>query len=279
MFSLVNIELYKIFKKWRTYIGFIAIGILVPIIHIAMLFEGKNTIDFMTQNIQQSFVFVGNLLNGYFLSYIILTSLAIHIPFLIALVAGDLLAGEATAGTYRLLLTRPISRTQVVTAKFLAGVIYTNLLILWLAFMSLVVGIIIFGTGELLVISSQTVLIFEKSDILWRFICAYAFASLGMTVIASLAFLFSSLVENAIGPIVSTMAVIIVFLIISAIQIDFFQTIKPYLFTNYILSWRLLFDNPVNVTEILKAVLILMAHIVVFYSLTLYLFKRKDILT
>ncbi len=279
MISLVNIELYKIFKKWRTYIGFIAIGILVPIIHIAMLFEGKNTIDFMTQNIQQSFVFVGNLLNGYFLSYIILTSLAVHIPFLIALVAGDLLAGEATAGTYRLLLTRPISRTQIVTAKFLAAVIYTNLLILWLAFMSLVVGIIIFGTGELLVISSQTIIIFEKSDILWRFICSYAFASLGMTVIASLAFLFSSLVENAIGPIVSTMAVIIVFLIISAIQIDFFQTIKPYLFTNYILSWRLLFDNPVNVNEILKAVLILMAHIVVFYSLTLYLFKRKDILT
>lgn len=279
MISLVNIELYKIFKKWRTYIGFIAIGILVPIIHIAMLFEGKNTIDFMTQNIQQSFVFVGNLLNGYFLSYIILTSLAVHIPFLIALVAGDLLAGEATAGTYRLLLTRPISRTQIVTAKFLAAVIYTNLLILWLAFMSLVVGIIIFGTGELLVISSQTIIIFEKSDILWRFICAYAFASLGMTVIASLAFLFSSLVENAIGPIVSTMAVIIVFLIISAIQIDFFQTIKPYLFTNYILSWRLLFNNPVNVNEILKAVLILIAHIVVFYSLTLYLFKRKDILT
>lgn len=279
MISLVNIELYKIFKKWRTYIGFIAIGILVPIIHIAMLFEGKNTIDFMTQNIQQSFVFVGNLLNGYFLSYIILTSLAVHIPFLIALVAGDLLAGEATAGTYRLLLTRPISRTQIVTAKFLAAVIYTNLLILWLAFMSLVVGIIIFGTGELLVISSQTIIIFEKSDILWRFICAYAFASLGMTVIASLAFLFSSLVENAIGPIVSTMAVIIVFLIISAIQIDFFQTIKPYLFTNYILSWRLLFNNPVNVNEILKAVLILIAHIVVFYSLTLYLFKHKDILT
>lgn len=279
MITLVRIELYKIFKKWRTYIGFIAIGVLVPIIHIAMLFEGSNTIDFMTRNIQQSFVFVGNLLNGYFLSYIILTSLAVHIPFLIALVTGDLLAGEATAGTYRLLITRPISRTQIVTAKFIAGIIYTNLLVLWLAFMSLVIGIIIFGTGELLVISSQTIIIFEKSDILWRFICAYAFASLGMSVVASLAMLFSSLVENSIGPIVSTMAVIIVFIILSAINIDFFQTIKPYLFTNYILSWRLLFDDPVNFSEVFKAVAILFAHIVFFFALTLYLFKRKDILT
>jgi len=279
MITLVRIELYKIFKKWRTYIGFIAIGVLVPIIHIAMLFEGSNTIDFMTRNIQQSFVFVGNLLNGYFLSYIILTSLTVHIPFLIALVAGDLLAGEATAGTYRLLITRPISRTQIVTAKFIAGIIYTNMLVLWLAFMSLVIGIIIFGTGELLVISSQTIIIFEKSDILWRFICAYAFASLGMSVVASLALLFSSLVENSIGPIVSTMAVIIVFIILSAINIDFFQTIKPYLFTNYILSWRLLFDDSVNFSEVFKAVAILLAHIVFFYTLTLYLFKRKDILT
>ncbi len=279
MISLIRIELYKIFKKWRTYIGFIAIGLLVSIIHTAMIFEGKHTIDFMTQGLQQSFVFVGNLLNGYFLSYIILNSLAIHIPFLIALVAGDLLAGEATAGTYRLLLTRPVSRTQIITAKFFAAIIYTNLLILWLAFMSLIVGIIIFGTGELLVLTGPTIIIFEKSDILWRFICAYAFASLGMSVIASLAFLFSSLVENAIGPIVSTMAVIIIFLIISAIQVSFFQDIKPYLFTNYILSWRYIFDKPIDTAEMLKSVLVLLSHIVVFYSVTLILFKRKDILS
>ena len=279
MITLVKIELYKIFKKWRTYIGFIAIGVLVSILHIAMIFQGSNTIDFMTQSIRDSFVFVGSLLNGYFLSYLILNSLVIHIPFLIALVAGDLLAGEATAGTYRLLLTRPVSRTQVVTAKFFAAIIYTNLLILWLAFMSMVIGIIIFGTGELLVLGSQAIIIFEKTDVIWRFLCAYAFASLGMSVIAALAFLFSSLVENAIGPIVTTMAVIIVFLIISNIQIDFFQAIKPYLFTNYILSWRLFFDDPIDVSEILKAAAILLGHILFFYSLTLYLFKRKDILT
>jgi ABC-2 type transport system permease protein len=67
MLTLIQIELYKIFKKWRTYIGFIAIGVLVPIIHTAMLFEGSNTLNFMTRNIQESFVFVGNLLNMQFL--------------------------------------------------------------------------------------------------------------------------------------------------------------------------------------------------------------------
>lgn len=279
MITLVNIELYKIFKKWRTYIGFIAIGILVPIIHIAMVFEGKDTINFMTRNIQQSFVFVGNLLNTYLISYIVLTSLTVHIPFLITLVAGDLLAGEATAGTYRLLLTRPVTREKFVTAKFIAGVVYTNLLIFWLALMSLVVGYFIFGVGELLIIRGDMVIIFEQKDVLWRFLLAYGFASLGMTVVASLAYLFSSLVENAIGPIVSTMAVIIVFVIISAINVDLLQSIRPYLFTNYISSWQLFFDDPIDMQEILKSAGVLVLHIILFFGATLLIFKRKDILT
>lgn len=279
MITLVNIELYKIFKKWRTYIGFIAIGILVPIIHIAMVFEGKNTIDFMTRNIQQSFVFVGNLLNTYLISYIVLTSLTVHIPFLITLVAGDLLAGEATAGTYRLMLARPVTREKFVAAKFIAGVIYTNLLILWLALMSLVVGYFIFGVGELLIIRGDMIIIFEQKDVLWRFLCAYGFASLGMTVVASLAYLFSSLVENAIGPIVSTMAVIIVFVILSAINVDLLQAIRPYLFTNYISSWQLFFDDPIDIPEILKSIGVLALHIVLFFGASLIIFKKKDILT
>jgi ABC-2 type transport system permease protein len=279
MLTLVNIELYKIFRKWRTYIGFIAIAVLVPIIELAMLAEGERSLDFMTRNLQQSFVFVGNLLNGYLISYIILNSLVIHIPFLIALVAGDLLAGEATSGTYRLLITRPVSRFNLITAKFFSAVIYTNVLVFWLAIVSLGLGIIIFGVGELIVVKNSSIIIFAKYDILWRFILGYGIASLSMMVVASLAFLLSSLVENAIGPIVTTMAIIIAFIIISAIDIEIFQKIKPFLFTNYMNSWRMLFDDPVDIHKILESVVVLAGHIAVFFGVTVYIFHKKDILT
>ena len=279
MLTVINIELYKIFRKWRTYIGFMAIGTLVPIIQIAMMFEGERSLDFMTRNLQQSFIFVGNLLNGYLVSYIILNMLVIHIPFLVTLVAGDLLAGEATAGTYRLLITRPISRLKLVTAKFIAGVIYTNLLVLFLAVISLGLGYFIFGFGELIVIKSTSVIIFAREDVFWRFILGYGFASLSMLVVTSLAFLFSSLVENAIGPIMTTMAIIIVFVIISAINIEFFQTLRPYMFTTYMNSWRLFFDDPVDYSEILKSMGILAGHVCALFGITVYLFSRKDILT
>jgi ABC-2 type transport system permease protein len=203
----------------------------------------------------------------------------VHIPFLITLVAADLLAGEATAGTYRLLVPRPVSRMKIVTSKFFAGAIYTNFLILWLAIISLGLGFIIFGVGELIVLKSDTVIIFEKSDVLWRFILAYGYASLGMMVVCSLAFLFSSLVENAIGPIISTMAVIIVFIIVSAINIDLFQAIKPYLFTSHILKWREFFNNPVETFKIVESTLILVGHIILFFGLAAFIFRKKDILS
>jgi len=279
IFTLIRIELLKIFRKWRTYIGFIAIGILVPLLHLAMYLEGQKSLEFITRGLRDSFILVGNLLNGYWISYIILNALTIHIPFLITLVAADLLAGEATAGTYRILVTRPVSRMQIVASKFFAGMIYTGSLILFLAFMSLVVGLIIFGSGELIVTGNQSIIIFEKSDILWRFLLAYGFAILSMTVVCSLSIFFSSLVENAIGPIVATMAVIIIFIILSAFDVEILREIRPYLFTNYMLDWREFFDDPLNLAEITKSVLVLSGHIIIFFTATSFIFHKKDILS
>ncbi len=193
MIDLVRIELYKIFKKWRTYIGFLAIAVIVLVIEIALLVEGENYLRFLTRNLESIFVFEGNFLNGYLISFIVMGAIGIHIPFLITLVAGDLLAGEATAGTYRMLLTRPITRMQLLSAKVMAGTIYTILMVLFLAVVSLGLGVILFGTGELIVIT-DVLIIFAREDILWRFMIAYGIATLSMMVVTSMAFFFSSLV-------------------------------------------------------------------------------------
>jgi ABC-2 type transport system permease protein len=277
MFNFLLIELYKIFRKWRTYIGFGAIGILIPVIHFSFYISNERG-TFALSRLQDSFVFSGNIFNGYTISYLILFSLFVHIPFLLALVGGDLLAGEATSGTYRLLITRPITRFQIVTAKFLAGVIYTTLLIIWLAIMSLVVGLIFFGQG-VLVVAGEKIIIFAQNDILWRFIAAYGFAVLSMSVIISLSFFLSSLVENAIGPIIATMAIIIIFTILSVLDFDILAAIKPYLFTNYLGGWTEFFRDPIDYSALLKDIFVLTAHIAGFYLITLIIFIKKDILT
>jgi ABC-2 type transport system permease protein len=278
MVTLIGIELSKIFRKWRTYIGFIAIGAIVPIVQIALFYEGDGYINMALRNVKENFVFVGNLMNGYLIGHFILQALYIHIPFLIVLVGGDLLAGEATSGTYRMLITRPISRLSLLTSKYIAGIIYTNMLLLFLAILSVGLSLLIFGDGELLVFRSK-IYIFAADDVLWRFVLAYGFATLSLSTVLGLSFLFSSLVENAIGPIVATMAVIIIFVILSALPIEALSAIKPYLFTNYMAEWRSFFTDPIEYGKIYTAAGVLLAHIVGFYLITLFLFTRKDILS
>lgn len=279
MITLISVELYKIFKKWRTYIGFIAIGLLTVIVQVALYFAGDDYLKGVTHGLSNSFVMVGNLFNGYLIANMVLMGLFIHIPFLVVLVGGDLLAGEATAGSYRMLLIRPASRIKIVSAKFIAGLIYTFLLLVWLGVLSLGGSLLIFGSGELLVFSDGKIVIFAANDIFWRFICAYSYAALSMCTVFAVSFLFSSLVENAIGPIVATMAIIIIFLILSAIPVDFLQNVKPYFFTSHMGNWRSFFGDPIDYKEMFNSALILTAHIAGLYLISAYLFIKKDILS
>ena len=251
---------------------------LVPLIQVALFIDGETYIEFSLQNLKEAFDFQGNLLNGYLACYIILATLYVHIPFLITLVTGDLLAGEAAGGTFRVLLTRPVSRTKLLFAKFISGLIYTAALIFWMALISLLLGIAIMGTGDLIVIKN-TVYIFAEDDVLWRLLAAFGFGLIAMWCVAALSFMFSSFADNSIGPIILTMTVIISFIVISAIDLSLFRVVKPFLFTNYMGSWKLFFESPVNYNKIMLSAGALVAHIILFFGIAWYNFKKKDILT
>ena len=275
---LISTELVKIFRKWRTYIGFMVLAFLVGVVQTAIYFEGPGAVNMANRSFSDSFIMTGNLLNGYFLGHLLLNSLIIHIPFLIVLVGGDLLAGEATHGTYRMLLTRPVSRLNVLIAKFLSGFIYTTIFMVFMFILSIGVSLLIFGSGELIVFKEK-IYIYGINDILWLFIFSYAFAILSMSTIIALSILFSSLVENAIGPIITTMAVLIVSLILSHLNIGFFEKLQPYLFTSYINDWGLLFEDPVDFGAVFKSAGVLLIYILSIFGITSYIFVKKDILS
>jgi ABC-2 type transport system permease protein len=200
------------------------------------------------------------------------------VPLLIVIVTGDLLAGEANAGTFRVVLTRPVSRNQLVTAKFSAGIIYAFITVLSLAILSIGLGILIFGKGDLIVLLGK-LNIFPKDDVLWRFAMAYLFGFLSMTTVASLSIFLSGMSNNSLGPILSTMAIIIIFTLISSLDISLFNIIKPFLFTTYLNTWQSFFSFDINRSEIIKNALVLIGHVVLFYGMTMIYFNRKDILT
>jgi len=279
MWPLLKIELYKIFKKPRTYIAFAAIAAIVVLIQLALYTDGATYLDFVMRSINESFIVEGHMLNGYFVCFTILQTLLVHVPLLIALIAGDAIAGEAAMGTLRLLVSKPVSRTGLLLAKFSAATLYTLSLLLFMAVLALFGSMLLFGTGDMMVFKSSVFLILDKSDVLWRYVGAFGFAALSMTTVAALAFLLSIFAENSIGPIITTMSIVILFTILTTMDIPFFNVLKPYLFTNHMLNWKGFFEQPVDGREVAKSALILVGHIVLFLSIAIFVFRKKDILT
>jgi ABC-2 type transport system permease protein len=278
MIRLIYYELIKTFLKKRTYIGFLLVAVVVPLVEIAMKIEGGRFLQFSLRSLQQDFFFVGNLFNGWFLAHFIMNGLWIHIPLLITFVAGDQLAGEATAGTYRLILVRPVSRTRIFISKFCTTVIYTTVFVGFLAVLSIGLALLLLGRGDLIILT-RGILILPEADVAWRFLLGYVLAAWAMLTIASLALLFSSFVENAIGPIISTMGVNMIFLMITVIPLELFQDVKPYLFTNYLNVWQKIFEDPVPWQTIGNSATVLGAYTIGFAVMAWAIFRRKDILT
>ncbi|TDH22977.1 hypothetical protein EXU57_18090 [Segetibacter sp. 3557_3] len=291
MWKLLQIELFKIFKRPRTYISFAAITALVGIIQFGLKLDGTAYMEFMLRDLSMSFDIEGNILNAYLVCFIILQLLLVHVPLLISLIAGDLISGEANMGTLRLLLTKPISRTEVVFAKFLAATIYTLLLLLWMAILALFVSLLVFGSGDMLNLKSDYIVQLKSNDIMWRYIAAFGFAAIAMITVASLGFLLSMFAENSIGPIVATMSVIVVFTILSTLDIPIFNAIKPYLFTTHMIGWKGFFDVKVNADneaiagtvqnlgKVMQAAGILVLHIIGFLTASILVFRKKDVLS
>ena len=274
--NLIN-EYVKILAKSRSYIGIGALTVLILLIIFAMKADGESILSFATASFEQTLSFSGNILNGNLIAYIVLQMLIVHVPLLIALVTGDLLSGEAAMGTIRMLATKPISRTKIVLSKFIAGSSYVLVIVLWMGFLAVILSGWLFGKGDLIVLNSDGLIILKGADVSWRFMAGFVVAFLALLTVSSLSLCLSAFAENSIGPIVSTMAIIILFTIIGTLDVTIFDSIKPYLFTTHMASWRSFFEDPVDWRSIWESIIILVVHNVLFLLVALWKFNRKDI--
>jgi ABC-2 type transport system permease protein len=297
MWNLLQIELFKISKRPRTYIAFAAIFAIVAIFQFAFKADGQSYMDLVLQSVKDSFELdKSKAINGYFMCYIILNTLLIQVPILVALIAADSISGEANMGTLRLLISKPISRTQLILVKFSAATIFTIFLLLWMAITALFMSLLVFGTDDMLIFrvkgNESLIMQITKDDIMWRYFAAFGYATVALTVIAALSLFLSIFAENSIGPIIATVCIVIVCTIISNISVPIIdRNVKPFLFTSYLVGWKGFFYIATNADgvpikgslenwpAIRKSLFILIGHIVVIVWASVAVFNRKDILS
>jgi|TARA_B110000263_G_C15309206_1_gene512105 ABC-2 type transport system permease protein len=278
MLGLIYNELLVLGGRWRSYIGFIGISILMPLILWGFYQGGEELHKDYVRELGGTFMVVGSILNSFLATYIIMNTLWIHIPFLVTLAAGDSVAADGANGIFRTTLTRPVSRIKILISKLFSTYIYTASLLIFCAFWSLGIGSIILGTGDLIVIDNG-ILILDESQAWIRMAFSFFLAILVMCTISTICFMFSAMVNNAVGPIIGTMFLIIVGYMIIGIPLEIFEKIEPYIFVKYFNVWWDAFKDPIPWGEIGKKLGVLGLYSAVCFGIATFVFLKKDIKT
>jgi ABC-2 type transport system permease protein len=266
---LLGSELHLMFRRWR---NLALLGVLVVLPVVLGIGLRVSTPDGGGGGPNASF-FAQLAGNGVFLSFLALTILlALVLPLVIAVVAGDSIAGEAGLGTLRYLLTVPAGRTRLLSVKYAAVVIFGLAACLLVSAVSLIMGAILFPIGPVTLLSGTTV---SLADGLLRLLWVTLYVAAGMAALAAIGLAISTLTEHPIGAI----AAILVLAVASEVadNVAQFAVIHPYLPTHFWLSFDSLLRAPIDTATLLHGLLSFAVYIVIFGSIAWARFTSADV--
>ena len=268
---LLGSELRLIFRRWRN-LALLGVLVVLPVVLGIGLRVAMPHGDGGGGGPNATF-FVELAGNGVFLAFIALTILlTLVLPLVIAVVAGDSIAGEAGLGTLRYLLTVPAGRTRLLSVKYAAVVIFGLASCLLVSVVSLVMGVILFPVGPVTLLSGTTVSLAEG---LLRLLYVTLYVAAGMAALAAIGVAISTLTEHPIGAI----AAILVLAVASEVadNVAQFAVIHPYLPTHFWLSFDSLLRVPIDGGDLLHGLLSFAVYIVIFCSLAWARFTSADV--
>src|SRR6266540_6981914 len=124
----LNNELVKLFGKKRTYIGFGAFVVVQTV--MLLMFKYTRWQSHFERLLSGNGYLASEYISALTVAVVMLwPQILLLMPLYVTLVGGDLVAKEAEDGTLRMILARPISRFRLLLAKWLAGVIFSAVLV------------------------------------------------------------------------------------------------------------------------------------------------------
>ena len=276
MTRLIRFELIKMMYRPRTYLCLGLMVVLVALIFWGLKTEGDNAVSYVLQSLGKNFVISGNVVNGYFATFIILNTLWIHLPVLIVIITGDLFSSELESGTIRLVLTRPVGRSQLALSKFIAASLFVLIFMLLLALVSLWPALALFGKGDLIVFFNG-VQILEEQDLWWRFLSAFGFAFLGMTAFAVFSVTISFFTRKSMVTILISIGVLVISILLQTFSTSLFTGWNSFLITHHLTQWQLFFYTEIDYTAIMKSLIWLVSFSGVCIMAALIRFNRMRI--
>ena len=211
--------------------------------------------------------------NGVFLTFIGLSTLLVLVlPVVVAVVAGDSVAGEAGYGTLRYLLTVPAGRTRLLAVKYAAIVVFGLAATVIVSAVSLVVGAVLFPIGPVTLLSGTTV---SLAAGLVRLLFVTLYVAAAMAALGAIGLAISTLTEHAIGAIATIAILVVTSEVVD--QVPQLAAIGPYLPTHWWLSFDSILRAPVDTSTLLKGLLSFGVYVVLFGSFAWARFTSADV--
>jgi ABC-2 type transport system permease protein len=198
----------------------------------------------------------------------------LFLPIAVAVFAGSAVAEEASWGTLRYLLVRPVSRGRLLVAKLtvVAALVVAAAAVVTVA--SVAGGLVAFGGGALETPAGESI---EAGPALGRLAVGAGYIAWGMAGVVGIAFFVSVTSSAPLNAVAAGFGTVIVSQVLDSFAA--LGDVRAVLPTHYWPAWEDLFLDPVPTDDLVAGVLVQVVYLVVFVGLAWWWFRRADVLT
>jgi len=268
-------ELWKLFGKKRTYIGFGAF--LLAQNGMLLVFRFTHWQRQVEQLLDGNGYLAQDYISALTVAVLMLfPQILLLMPLYAALVGGDLVAKEAEDGTLRMILARPISRFQLLLAKWLAGVIFCAVLVAVLGGTALLFARIWFPWRNMFVYAPGMVFnVLGASEGLKLYLFSHVFLTINASVILGLAFMFSCFNMKPAAATILSLSFLFLNLVLESIP--FFEQYHEWLLPYHFRIWIFIYTQPLPWARMAESSSVLLAFGATTFLIGAAGFQARDI--
>ena len=275
---LTGFELKKIFRQKHAAVGLAVLLLLVGLCSIGtwirLNHHGENKFEGRIMS---------ELVNGIsFSETALLPGIYILLPMMIGILAASVFAGEFEGGQIRMISIRPVSRTSILMAKFMAVSIYAYICLFFLMVISYAAGAALFGfSGDIVVFGpaflggNAPIYILNSSEAWTRLFLSYYLAGYSLISIAGLFIMFSAVIRKLTIAIIIPLGIYFTSYILDVMP--FMDSLHKFLPTRYIMIWKYVMAPQIRWDSVANDGIFLALYTFCYMAIAIFCFKTKDI--
>lgn len=268
---MTAVELYKQLRRPRTWVTLLVVAALPVLITIAFKVGGGPH----DRGRAEADLFSVATKSGLNMPLAALTGMqGFLLVIVVALFAGESLSGEATWGSLRYLLVRPVARPRLLTAKVLVSSLLALLAVFCAGLFGLIAGVAAFGWHP--VVTPQFAVIGQGMAVA-KLALSVLYVAWSMAGVIAFAVFLSTLANSPFASVIGGVGFAVVSEILDAIPA--FGSVRYGLPTHYWQAWNGLFAFPATSGDMVRGALLQIPYAVVFFAAAYIWFARKDVLS